>query len=806
MSLIQPEPRRSRHFRREKHIVHRGQPCKIRRWIGAMLVAAKILAVSVKAANGDIQYGTVLHGGGQMQFSASGLSTNGTFAFGLTSTANLTNILESAFAKLLITVNSPGYNDDGSTNATSRTIFGTSSYRYTYPSQAYPYVLVTNSAAVFWVNLSEPICSEDVVTSVTTLSGLYTQGGTPTAAYSSGTATNLSTLSVARARPLAMWADVPYQLVGGSYTCRVVAFQYFGRQGRSVRAVEFWGVGANSAAASAHVFVTSPTIDLTQNDPTPVEEWVGVVSNSAFTQGETIKYYFKIYPWIGVALDASDGVNTERDADYGPLYMKCNKSGTYNVGAFAAVDPTNGNDGTGTTYSTQAAAEAGNPYATIGAAMTAAGAFNNSTYGTNSYQACTILLTNGTHNWWGATVTSRSASETWCIVTHRSDVARGSPALLTRSTSQTGNKTMKLKLDGIGIANTANSTLLDNGYGETWLNNVWIGTNTGSSAKISDFHTNIWVWHSTNFAWRVGLVNTISQAKSFVKIRGMTMYRGGGTTNTTTFSPALLIGCLIQPPASEPQQIQFANDNDILIPNDPCIWAFNRYYGADSLVYPFKLGIGTNILKGAAVVQNVIEASKSGAGIPFDVMYSDKENEVCTNFLSWHNTIIAVYHAPFVLSAYTNVTAAFYEDKNNLYGDWEVGADTKNSFTMPGPPYARWDQFYSVGSSGNASAEIANGVVIPGGATTLWFSGLNFFEQTIGNISRFYFVSNLSAYDSGGGAGSGNYRLQSRSPLVVANNERILAYDIEGIPRGGFDPPGAYASASPRKGGMFFAQ
>jgi hypothetical protein len=33
----------------------------------------------------------------------------------------------------------------------------------------------------------------------------------------------------------------------------------------------------------------------------------------------------------------------------------------------------------------------------------------------------------------------------------------------------------------------------------------------------------------------------------------------------------------------------------------------------------------------------------------------------------------------------------------------------------------------------------------------------------------------------------------------------VLPYDIEGNARGLLDPPGAYASASPRKGAGFFA-
>lgn len=768
-------------------------------------------------ATGTVKWATVLDDGGQMKICVEGLSTGGTYAFGLGSNNTITD----STAKLLLTVNSPGNNDPSggsvSTNVTTRKIAGTAYYRKTFPNEAQAQEAETNvTDVVLWVMLSDFVAREDVLASVDIAAGFYTQGGNPNLAFSSASCTNESQLSLVQARPIPFWKMVPYQLVGNSITCKVAVAQYFGQLGRPVRAVEFWGVGTVSGATTAHGFATELTWFPDDLDATPIPVYAHILDCSGFTQGEPFRLHYKIHSWVGFALDTSDGVNTERDSDYGPLEMICNKNGTYNSGGFATLDPDNGNDGTGIVYSTEAAAYAGNkPYQTSGAAANAIGVYNNG-LGTNTHQNGVILATNKGFTLWGTSLTSRSASRTWLTIKPRSDVPYGDvggPWISGRLNSQTGNKTIKLKIEGIGLGWTSNDSPIDQGYGEVWLDRCWAGTNQGNAAFWVRFHTNLWVTRTKSYAWRVGLGNSVSQEKSFLKMWGNTFIRFGGMTNTSTWTPVVFAGNLIQPPAGEPQQYQFANDTDPLAINDPFFYGFNRMYGAsaDPAVYAMKVGINGNIQKGGALVQNVIEVSRHGSGIPFDIMASNKASEKCTNVLRWNNTTLGVTHDPFLIDAATNsaaaaVTAAWYSIKNNIDADLEMGADTKSATGIPGPPYNRWSLFYMVGSSGNTSAEIANGIFTPGGTINKWFNGLNFLDLSAGNVSQFRFVSNLSAYDGGGGSGNGNYRVQSHSPILTPGlaKDFLFKFDIEGNNRGAFDPPGAYSSANPKKGGFFF--
>lgn len=61
--------------------------------------------------------------------------------------------------------------------------------------------------------------------------------------------------------------------------------------------------------------------------------------------------------------------------------------------------------------------------------------------------------------------------------------------------------------------------------------------------------------------------------------------------------------------------------------------------------------------------------------------------------------------------------------------------------------------------------------------------------------------------NTGSNLGAGNYKLKSDAAASTLSPQNyLMPLDIEKAWRGGFDPPGAYASASPRKGAGFFGQ
>jgi hypothetical protein len=263
----------------------------------------------------------------------------------------------------------------------------------------------------------------------------------------------------------------------------------------------------------------------------------------------------------------------------------------------------------------------------------------------------------------------------------------------------------------------------------------------------------------------------------------------------TLINPALFIGNALLPPS--PEAYSVANDATSFC--DPFIWAFNKFMNADdSQAYAVEYGINTNINIGGAFIQNVIESGKAGGSVPWDVMYSQRDNEWCTNVLNWNNTCLGHYHMPFNLGGFRNVSIDHYGDINNLFGSREIEEDVSSQNSSA---TNRWALLFSVGCFNNASTEIGlppNAAIgyNPAG-TELGFDGVPSYYNILTNSFAIKFVENGSAY-GGNGNGLGDYKLQTTSPVInpYLIGPVLLPYDIAGVARGGMDPPGAYSLAS----------
>jgi hypothetical protein len=744
---------------------------------------------------GDIDAASVqiTESGCEIKFKVLARSTGGTYNYGLGANNSLTGS-----EKLRVTVTSVGRNTNGTVSAPTRTVYGTKYYRKTYPNQTQAQEEVSGSDVILWVFLSEPIASEEVVTSVEIAAGFYTQGGNPSNAFSGVSATNLSTRSLSEPRCFFQWTDYPHQLVNSStYQARAIALQYFATDGLPVASVEFWAVDLTTGAVTPSVFVTTPSYDPTRTvtaygSGLPYYEYTANLDLTNITQGNKFAVHAKVNPWIGQQLNTNDGVNTEEDADYGPLHQVCNKTGAYQFYGYALVDPTyDGSNGAGQVYSTRAAAIAANrPYTSLHLAAGAIRAYNNG-LGLNVYQG-EIMCANQAMSFWGGSLSAADTPVTWLKITYNPGVSAGAPRITSIATNQTGPTTMKLMFDGIGFDWSENSSLISQGYKNLLLWNCWAGTNQGSNATIASFFTNFWAFNTTFYGLRRGLTGSIDRPKSFVKLFGCVMPRGSGTTFTTSWSPFTMLGNLIHAPQGEPQQFVFSNDSGVI--NDGGMWGYNKIVGGDALVYTMKIGIEGHIQKGFAIFRNVLASYQHGAGIPWDIAYSNRTPEYMNNILDFENTWVCVVHPPFVLlnAPASDVYSHWYRMSGCLFGDLEFRGDILGAYSSLGPPYARWEQANFSGCDGNVTSEIGNGDLSPEGTNNLFFGGVGYRYFT--NIAAFKFLDNCSAYgtDATKGRSPGDFRLALDSPVGSVRSKRRTPLTLSGKWASVNDPPGAY--------------
>lgn len=207
----------------------------IRTKLFTLLFAVLLCQMTAFAATGDITAVTILgdstHNGFAASIVITGLSTGGTYAYGLGA-----NNAPSG-AKIVFTVTSPGFDSSGAATTVSRTVYGTTCMRQTYQTSLGsnatnglstpcnpPSPQESGSSPVtVEVALSEFIYATDTVASVTIGSGFYTQAATPNNACAACVSvTNSSTLVYPK--PIGGRATIPNQLVGNSFLVEWTAF------------------------------------------------------------------------------------------------------------------------------------------------------------------------------------------------------------------------------------------------------------------------------------------------------------------------------------------------------------------------------------------------------------------------------------------------------------------------------------------------------------------------------------------------------------------------------------------------------
>ncbi len=759
------------------------------------------------------------------EIDVAGLSTGGTYSLGMGVNNDPTN------ATIKCTVTSLGYDTSGNATTISRTIYGTKILRKIYNSGytlPYPNDEISNAGTLtIRVALSDAVYASDTSVTCNVGAGFYTQGGTPTNAATGMVVTNSSTLAYPRV--IANWSWPGFtRITGSTFTVRAVGFHRHAQNKRPLAAMIFTATDQHSHSAT--VTVNDMTVDPAMADASKVQEYIGTIPTSTFTQGDLITVNFKAIPWVGdsgAIMDTSDGVNTMPTPLYAPQYYIYDGAGTFGTAA-VVVDGTSGNDSTCVAVAESAFNGVNDaatlaPCATINKAAVVMRAFNASNSSpSRTDEAGTVYVKPGTYTWTGASVAIGASSGTnpdkaWSTITTFPGVNR-SDVVITGITSTTYNKwgSTPLKISGITVNVTAGTPVeIFNGTASTYL---WVDNCVLTMTSGTTFAYNFGIayyTHNTLNAVATGL-GAYSSTSYPAMVRGNTipglnnvvyLYTWLGNTSTTTGA-----SFSVQTPDA------------LTVKATAPIFAFNKLNNSSSStnetlrVFPT---ITTGI--GAAIVGNVMERIATGLVRLIGLADDGTTNSPVNNIMLWHNTLAGSrINRAYNDTGSSPIMRTLWSDRGNLYDATAIKSDTFGT-----PPNAghigNWACEYGVGWIGSVDAA-TTGMFSAVGSWQPEFWGLNtksvsiaasndvqaLSEPPSGTVNSLDWIGfmNRQSFNGSAGSGNGDYHLTYSSPArnMIPSGKAVLPYDLDGKTRfnDGHGSAGAYEKQPVTSAGVVF--
>ena len=760
----------------------------------AILLAGPVTGLAVTGA-------WVETNGWLLRVDASPLCTNlswGGFGLGISNNLSRTQAV-------VLTLNRLGYDDAGNVITNAKILYGTCKVRWPYPDttrydNASGKPDTSNALAIARIALNDYVYSNDWNLVLNVAEGVFSnawwlaEGGAitggpmmPNLATNGMAITNLSTL--ASPAPVANWTWPGFQQVTGSVmTLRAVGFGCGARLGRPLRAMQF--VATDQHGHTATNIQTRMKIDRRLPDPIPAAEYVGEVDVSSLTQGDLLRCDFTAWPW--------DGTNALSTADalynlpyYCPQTNLCDRLGTYGT-TIAVVDWANGvAAGVASTNALNAAAPPV-AFSNIALAASAIVATNSIVYGRANASCGIIYLTNGAHWWIGGTAPTLATQATWITITRYPGVDIENVVI----SNNVGNRKLGdyVKLDEVTIVGTNSQFMVS--IGNLWWNRCRVDI-TATLAPVATT-TNWFVTHC-------GVTNLGQGFKpSSTQITSLPLVRGNySMSNASTFAHVVMANwadCKAKCASS-----WYVNEiGSGLGPLPDGVIVYNNFVTWSNATDLFKLGISSNVVRGAAVVQNVFETRADTTGSAFN-MGADQNTSHMSNVMVWNNSVVGERSN----LAYNDADTVPYwkvlwSVKGNLMDDYNLKTDVfvDGTFGASGNRIGNWACLFGVGFAGNAWIGTTN-VGAPSSFNNVYELGFDGVATDACGAERPLgyegYVLRAAHTGSAVGTGGGNYRLKSSSPLFRVRTEWLLPYDIEGVARGDSDPPGAYSTANPAR-------
>ena len=741
-----------------------------------------LVALRCWGAAGDILGAEIQTNGWVLKVWVSEIDTNGAFSFGFGTNGSGTSTV-------VLTGTCAGFDDVGASNRMNLTVYGTKQLRKPYPYNTNNDVVASGSDSVIQIALSDYI-TPDWAGTISFAANFYSNSA-------SATFTPTNSSQTAWPSPVANWSWPGRQLISGStMTLRTVAFGHHPQQGRPVRVVKF--IAQDTSGNATTNYVTIPTIDSTAGDAVPIVEYIASMNISSFTQSNLVRCDFIAYPWAGTNfLSTLDGVNAN-PPEYAPITNVCNRLLTYGEGVVAVVDSASGSDSTGAVVTNFNYLSPPAAFLSIAGAANAINNTNKVWFSRTNVGGATIYCRASTnnYNWTGGTVSAGNAAPCWVTVATYPGDAR---AWITNFNG-TKDITDCVALSNMTISVSPAAGCFDN------INDLWFDNCT------LDCPANIMIYRIPRFyVTRCAVDRQVGQIFHPLSTTTLCPVLIRGNTFKTNTDP---IYCYTMLGNKRAITNSFVGGMVLMEgyagnPSSQPIFAFNQWDGLFGTARGVQIGLSSNIVR-CAVVQNTFEWWSSSGQACLWIAADSSINEV-DNVLVWNNTITG----DRVNEAYNSIgtnshSRVWWRKLNNAFDDDNIKSDT--FATQDSARTGNWSQLFGVASRGNMLGNLAAiGAADFTHTQDGGFAGLATLETSTSLAANWPDYTDRKAYNGAASeAGFGTYRLNSTSPMLLPalalETVWALPYDIEGNARGMLDPPGAYASASPRKGAGFFAQ
>lgn len=438
---------------------------------------------------------------------------------------------------------------------------------------------------------------------------------------------NTSSVSAARAAPVANFVTPDRQIVADKIHVEVVAGSIFGEQGDEVSVVRF--IASDLHGNELSVSVDTPSLSSWgKGDASPVYSYQADIPSEGLVEGDLITVRAEVRDHIGniVSSAPKDSIPGDPAAFMDQVYM-LDRDGSFGR-AYAYVD-SSAAAGSGKVSADPTLAGL-SPFKTIAAALVATQTFNEQTFGRANIDNAEIRLMAGTHTWVGGPVAGASAvsEDVWVTITRDPSASKDS----VRITGATDGKNVfagadYIKVEDLTIDRTPMGTsgaaiMRGQGSDTLWLNDVTFEGNNRSTASFSV--PDVWVTQS-EFNGTGRALSSFGSSLNMFRIRGVDADSTGGNI----VNGHLLVGSSLDNLA-----VRFPNSSGM--PNaDGSIVAFNDV--TSSISTTLLSAGGSFEVHGIAVLNNrftTIDGPSSAITISGDGDKYDISNIV------FHNNIV----------------------------------------------------------------------------------------------------------------------------------------------------------------------
>lgn len=751
-----------------------------------LLSAATAAAQTIIGASTDTR-------GYKLYIYLTGLNTNGTFNLGW-----ITNNQPSLSNKAVVSISKPGFKPvaNGSPVPTNWpcTIYGTRQLRFPYPGDAYPETEVHGSGIRIAIGLTQYVFSEDSSISLTTLSGLYSQGGSNSPAASGITVTNNSLQTYSSAKAIAdwerttswnRWTNSPQRvyLKGGAgqrVTPPTSETLY-----RSLAGVAF--VATDLFGNSVTNYVTDETIDTSINALIPAARYQTDLVLTTMSNRSPVRLDYVAYPLIGTSnsiFDTRD--NTFTGVHGGPIAITnlWDPLQEYSQ-AVAIVDPA-GSDTTGTVTTPAGYLAHTNYFLSIAKAAQAISTNNAAhTWAHTDVGGGIVYVRDGITNWLGGT----QSYGTNPLANIRIIKYPGhAPSLTTVSGNQ--DISDRIELDGMSVTGTGN---LFSSINYLTLRNCYI--NSTNAAALFGTIPVCWLIDCEIPYVANGLRPFSTQNTNF-RLSNCDLDGFSGTLN-----PRTMVGCYHpQRSGSAAFVLQQDTSSGATGFTDYFIWADNIIAGLQNTSLAWYFGQNKETSYGGYIANNIFTITTNSGPAVYNFGGSVYYH---TNIIIHHNIFIGKRAAGYMYNQVgTNIAIReFISTVGNLSENFGYKTD---DFTGDGPAdgvrTGNWPVMWGAGHHHNVHVNCnTTGVEAPASFVPYFYGTVSYHPLTaFTNLVTWPDMKDPRSVGYPSVEGIGNYHWNTTSPIAQQFTPALvdipLRFDLDGLQRSQYDPPGPYAA------------